>query len=387
MPSVPADTNSTQPLIRITYDPSLAFSPIISSRRARLKFMARFTSALLKLRASNLWEIATASKAGVKGESNYRRIRRFLSDYEVGFAELGRLLMRLLPQNPPYKAVLDRTEWHFGETPVNVLMVGIAQKGIAFPISWTVLPSGGSSSAEDHRRALQRFFEVVDPEDIEVVLGDREFISAGWLRWLQTKEIPFAVRLRSDRKIGLSPEGPSLPARMFARPLPLHTEKVLDGTRHLFGTDGEHVEVQVVMRRTAAPSSREDQFLVLATWGVDPSKATALYEQRWEVLALFAALKSRGYRLEQTHLTEPDRIQRLIGLLALAFAWTYLVGQRRANREGPPRRKSHGRLQRSLFRYGLDRLRKILASPEPMPAAFFDCLRGLRSPTVFLSCT
>jgi hypothetical protein len=34
---------------------------------------------------------------------------------------------------------------------------------------------------------------------------------------------------------------------------------------------------------------------------------------------MFAALKSRGYRLEQTHLTEPDRIQRLIGLLALAF--------------------------------------------------------------------
>ncbi|MCS3672727.1 hypothetical protein GGP66_000131 [Salinibacter ruber] len=119
-----------------TFDPSLAFSPIISSCRARLKFMARFTSALLKLRASNLWEIATALKAGVKEESNYRRIRRFLSDYEVGFAELGRLLMRLLPQNPPYKVVLDRTEWHFGSTPVNVLMVGIAHKGIAFPISW-----------------------------------------------------------------------------------------------------------------------------------------------------------------------------------------------------------------------------------------------------------
>ena len=355
--------------------------------RARLKFMARFTSALLKLTTSNLWEIAVVLKAGVKEESNYRRIRRFLSDYEVGFAELGRLLTRLLPQNPPYKAVLDRTEWHFGSAPVNVLMVGIAHKGIAFPVSWTVLPSGGSSSAEDHRRALQRFFEIVSPQDIEVVLGDREFISTGWLRWLRDREIPFAVRLRSDRRIGLSPEGPSLPARMFARPLSAHTEKVLDGTRHLFGTDGEHVEVQVVMRRIAARSSGGEQFLILATWGLDPDKATALYEQRWEIETMFAALKSRGYRLEKTHLTEPDRIQRLIGLLGLAFAWTHLVGERRANREGPPRKKSHGRRQRSLFRYGLDRLRKILGSPEPMPASFFDCLRGLRSPTAFLSCT
>ena len=355
--------------------------------RARLKFMARFTSALLKPWASNLWEIATVLKADVKEESNYRRIRRFLSDYEVGFAELGRLLTRLLPQRPPYKAVLDRTEWYFGETPVNVLMVGIAHNGIAFPVSPAVLPDEGSSSAEDHRRTLRRFFEIVDPEDIEVVLGDREFISTEWLRWLQDREIPFAVRLRSDRRIGLSPEGPSLPARMFARPLSVHTEKVLDGTRHLFGTDGEHVEVQVVMRRIAAPSSGDDQFLILATWGLDPDKVTALYEQRWEIETMFAALKSRGYRLEKTHLTEPDRIQRLIGLLGLAFAWTHLVGERRANREGPPRKKSHGRRQRSLFRYGLDRLRKILASPEPMPAAFFDCLRGLRSPTAFLSCT
>ncbi|MCS3613396.1 hypothetical protein [Salinibacter ruber] len=63
--------------------------------------MARFTSALLKLRASNLREIAAQEKAGVKENSNYRQIRRFLSDYDVGFAALGRLLIRLLPQKPP----------------------------------------------------------------------------------------------------------------------------------------------------------------------------------------------------------------------------------------------------------------------------------------------
>jgi hypothetical protein len=93
---------------------------------------------------------------------------------------------------------------------------------------------------------------------------------------------------------------------MFARPLAAGTEKVLDGTRRLFGTDGEHVEVQVVMRRIAAPSNGKDQFLILAVWGLDPDRATTLYEQRWETLALFAALKSRGYRLGKTHLTEPD---------------------------------------------------------------------------------
>jgi len=138
---------------------------------------------------------------------------------------------------------------------VNVLMVDIAHRGTAFPISWTVPPNRGSSSAEDRCEVLRRFFDVVDPEDIEVVVGNREFISTEWLCWLRNWKIPFVVRLRSDRRIGLSPEGPSLPARMFACPLAAHAEKVLDGKRQLFGAEGEQVEVRVVMRRIPMTSS------------------------------------------------------------------------------------------------------------------------------------
>jgi len=64
------------------------------------------------------------------------------------------------------------------------------------------------------------------------------------------------------------------------------------GARHLHGTDGEHVEVQVVLRRIAARSSeKEGQFLILATWGLAPEEATTLYEKRSEIETMFAALK------------------------------------------------------------------------------------------------
>ena len=112
-----------------------------------------------------------------------------------------------------------------------------------------------------------------------------------------------------------------------------------------------------------------------------------LYRRRWSIETLFAALKYRGFDLEQTHLTAPDRIERLIGLLALAFVWARLVGECRTGREGPPRRKRHGRQQRSRFRYGLDRLQHILTTLRSQPTAFFECLRLLRSPTSLLSCT
>jgi len=36
---------------------------------------------------------------------------------------------------------------------------------------------------------------------------------------------------------------------------------------------------------------------------------------------LFGALKSRGFNLEDTHLKEPERLTRLLALLAIAFTW------------------------------------------------------------------
>lgn len=360
--------------------------------RARLKLMARFQLALEKLQTTNLRKIAASLKAGVKDESNYRRIQRFLSGYDVDFTALGRLLVTLLPQEGPYVAVLDRTEWHFGQTPVNVLMMGIAHKGVAFPVVWKVLPSGGGSRAKSHMDVLERFLAIVDPASIEAVLADREFISVKWMCHLQKNDIPFAIRLRSDRRVGLSPEGASLPVRMFARPIPPGEEKVLEAERYLSGSqeigEKQHVAVRIVIRRIGSEKNTreaEDPFLILATSRLDPEEATSLYRRRWEVETMFAALKSRGFNLEETHLTAPGRIRRLIGLLALAFGWTHLAGEKRAAREGPPSEKTHGRRARSLFRYGLDWLQSILTTPEKQDAALFLCLSGLRSPSTFLA--
>jgi len=357
---------------------------------SRLKLMARFTSSVLTLTTTDLSKVALALKAGPKQKSNYRRIQRFLSGYEVDFTALGGLLLHLLPQRPPYEVVIDRTEWHFGETAVNILMVGIAHEGMAFPIAWTALPSGGSSNLGAQSEVLERFLEVVDPDSIEVLTADREFISVPWMKELKDRGIPFAIRLRSDRLIGRAPEGPSLPARMHARTVAPGSERILDGTRYLSGVQDVGVQdvgaeevlvpVRVVIRRIGDEDSG-DPFFILATSGIDPAEATEFYRQRWDIETMFAALKSRGFDLEETHVTEPGKVENLVGLLALAFGWTRLVGEERAAREGPPTTKSHGRKERSMFRYGLDRLQNILSTLEPQDQAFFRCLSVLRSPS------
>jgi hypothetical protein len=95
-------------------------------------------------------------------------------------------------------------------------MMGIAHEGVGFPVAWKVLPSGGESGAKSHIEVLERFLDIVEPTSIEAVLADREFISVDWMRHLKEKNTPFAIRLRSDRRVELSPQGSSLPVRMFA---------------------------------------------------------------------------------------------------------------------------------------------------------------------------
>jgi hypothetical protein len=252
---------------------------------------------------------------------------------------------------------------------------------------------------------------VVNPASVGALVSDREFISAAWLRRLHAESIPFAIRLRSDRRIarwpgasasGASSSGASaLPARLFARPILTTEERVLHRVRpnedspEDDSSEGDLSEtnscrslqpVDVAMKRTHLPGT-SDPFVILAVWKTDPSHAIDLYRRRWSIETLFAALKPHGFDLEQTHLTAPGHIKRLIGFVALAFVWARLVGEPPTQFKGPPRRKNHVRRQRSRFRYVLDRLQRILTTPRLQPTAFFECLRLLRSPTVFLSCS
>ncbi|NBB73035.1 MAG: hypothetical protein GVY35_05075 [Bacteroidetes bacterium] len=95
------------------------------------------------------------------------------------------------------------------------------------------------------------------------------------------------------------------------------------GGRYLHEASGgyvKYVKAKVVVRRIAPPESEtDDEFLILATWTVDPARATTFYEERWEIETMFGALKSRGYRLEKTHLTALT--QKFLQQVEDSLAW------------------------------------------------------------------
>ncbi len=71
----------------------------------------------------------------------------------------------------------------------------------------------------------------------------------------------------------------------------------------------------------------EDGELLLVVSPMLNASAIRDYALRWEIETLFSCLKGRGFNLENTRLTDPRRVKKLIAVLAIGFCWCYLTGE------------------------------------------------------------
>jgi hypothetical protein len=91
-----------------------------------------------------------------------------------------------------------------------------------------------------------------------------------------------------------------------------------------------------------------------------PQDALSVYKERWQVETAFHALKSSGFNIEDTHLTDIERIEKLFALVIVAFTWAYKVGVYLHNQMKPIKLKRHGNRARSIFKYGLAFITSVL---------------------------
>jgi hypothetical protein len=69
---------------------------------------------------------------------NYRRLNRFFQKFRFDKLVLGKLLMNFLPDGKLVLSI-DRTNWKFGKTHINILMLSALDNGVGKPIIWTLL--------------------------------------------------------------------------------------------------------------------------------------------------------------------------------------------------------------------------------------------------------
>lgn len=71
-------------------------------------------------------------------------------------------------------------------------------------------------------------------------------------------------------------------------------------------------------------------------------------------------MKSSGFDIENTHLKDIDRIEKLLCLVMIAFVWCYKVGDYLDRNVKPIIIKKHGYRAKSVFKYGLEYISNIL---------------------------
>ncbi len=314
---------------------------------ARITFVSQFLVALIRVRTVNLTEIATAFCGEARPDSHYRRIQRFLKDFPLTRAEVSAAVVKWLPLGDKWLLCLDRTNWKFGALNINILVLAVAYQGVAIPLLWVFLDKQGNSNALERIALLKHFLVAFGHERIQCLTADREFIGTDWIKFLKRQRIRFRIRIRRNHLVSNPSATGEMAAFRFFRNLPIGEARLLPRPRRVWG-----MRVFVVGMRLKNDS------LILIT-NEAPETALEDYARRWEIETLFGCLKSRGFKFEETHLTKPERISQLLGVLTLALCWCLRVGEWLHDHK-PIALKKHGRRAKSLFRYGLDTLRNIV---------------------------
>jgi hypothetical protein len=318
---------------------------------ARVKLICLFITALCKVKTINYDRLASGFDTKADKNSSYRRIQRFMSEFDFSQEIVSKLIFKLLPKKENFILILDRTNWKFGSNNINILMLGVSYKNVAFPLMFSMLDKQGNSHTQERIDLIKRYIKWFGKGSINCLLADREFIGDKWLGFLNENWIGYHIRIRNNFKIYSYQKQKEIYAFQLFNHLKInelyHYSKIVElhGQRcYLSGTKTINREGKI-------------EFLIVVSFN-KPERALAYYKERWQIETLFRGLKSSGFNIEDTHVTDLKRLEKLFCLTMIAFVWCYRIGDYLDEKVKKIKIKKHGRRAVSVFKHGLDYLSK-----------------------------
>ena len=141
---------------------------------------------------------------------------------------------------------------------------------------------------------MERVCQHIETCEIRALVADREFMGREWFQWLTQNDMPFVIRLKENAILEMGQN--AIPLKKRFATLTLNQQTTLRKPGRVYGQP-------LSLSAIRCP----DDWVMIGsnTPGID---ALETYKKRWRIEVLFANLKRRGFDLEQTHLTEADRI-------------------------------------------------------------------------------
>jgi hypothetical protein len=327
-----------------------------------LTTLAALISGIVGGKSTQLPHIATKVPDRQKPESRVKRFARWLDNeriveemYFLPYAEL------LLAHVACETLVLVMDGSVVGRGCV-ALMIHVIYKGRALPLAWRVRQGPKGHFPEELHIALVNLIRECLPEGTQVVLlGDGEFDGTTLQETLN--EAGWCYVCRTAQNTVATWEGVSF--RLDTLGVCIQPGRLIE-LREVYVTREAYGPIMVLC--CWAKGYQEPLYLVsnLAT----AEEACRLYQKRFRIETFFSDQKSRGFHIHQSHISDPQRLSRLLIAACLAYIWIVYLGalcEKEGWRELIHRRK---RCDLSLFQLGLRVLEHFLNEELPIPVQF-----------------
>jgi hypothetical protein len=327
-----------------------------------LSTLAALISGIVGSKSTQLPQIAAKVPKGPKPESRVKRFARWCDNARileaVYFLPYAAVLLRHLALQT-LVLVMDGSGVGRGCT---ALMLHVVYKGRALPLAWRVRQAPKGHFPEELHIALVELISGLIPAGVQVVLrGDGEFDGTRLQPTLQ--QAGWAYACRTATSTVATWEGATFRLDALGaclKPGRLIELKEVHFTREAYGP--------ILLLCCGAKGYQEPLYLVsnMAT----AEEACRWYEKRFRIETFFSDQKSRGFHIHKSHMSDVQRLSRLLIAACLAYIWIVYLGSVCEKDRWRPIIHRRKRCDLSLFQLGLRLLEYFLNEEMPIPVQF-----------------
>jgi len=304
-------------------------SRLPGQRKTQRDKLAVLIATMLHVRSANLVELAAGlPRDSDRWDMGYQWISRFLSNELVVCDEImepfaREILATLVAGGKAVPLILDQTK---ASDRHQILMLSVRWGERALPLAWRVEETAGAIGFATQKHLLDAVCGWLPADQKVVLLADRFYGTSEMISWCRDRGWDYRLRLKGNLTASLGGRKTTTGALASS------------GTRYFetVALTGKRVTTNIGVIRD--PGHAEPWIIAMSE---KPGYLSTLdYASRWGTEPMFADFKSRGFGIEQTHIHYPDRLGRLILVMALALYWAVSTGMWDAANNPAPAEKN-----------------------------------------------
>ena len=287
----------------------------VSLRLSQAKTLAILVASAMRVERISLANIGRAMNGTVKHQ--IKRCWRFVANdrIETGDAMAG-VIQRVLKKRK--KTLLVSFDWTDIKR-FQTLMASAVFKGRSIPLCWASCNQhvyDGHRSRNAFEESLLLVLRAMIPPQVKVILlADRGFGRTELARFCQNHGFRYVIRVQPNVHVNSA----SYHGKLLDYPVHKGICKLLSSVAY---RSYHSVEQNIVIRWVRnLPAKRDECWFLMTDLHAGPAQISQLYGQRMTIEELFRDHKNKrnGWSLRDTRVTEPQRLDRLLLILAIAY--------------------------------------------------------------------